>query len=106
MGELVIATYRPKPGRARELLDLVRGHVPALRELGLATAREPLVLRAADDTLLEIFEWVSREAVQAAHDDPAVRALWARFEQLCDCIPLAELPEAQGPFPHFEVVST
>jgi len=33
----VIACYRPKPGQAAALDDVVRGHVPTLQRLGLAT---------------------------------------------------------------------
>jgi hypothetical protein len=33
MGEMVIACYRPKPGKDAELLDLVRGHVPVVQRL-------------------------------------------------------------------------
>ena len=31
MGQMVIVVCRPKPGREGDLLELVRGHVPALR---------------------------------------------------------------------------
>jgi hypothetical protein len=102
MGEMVIASYRPKPSKDAELLAIVREHVPALRGEGLATAREALVMRAADGTLLEIFEWASAESAPAAHTNEVVRALWSRFEAVADFITLAELPEAAGPFPHFE----
>jgi quinol monooxygenase YgiN len=104
MAHVVIAQYRPKPGKDAELLDLVRGHAPALRGLGLATEREAVVLRAADGTLLEIFEWTSTDAVERAHHDPAVQALWARFEEVSAFGTLSELAEAKRPFPHFEWV--
>ena len=101
---MVIASYRPKPGQAEALLGLVREHVPILREQQLATAREPLVLRAKDGTLLEIFEWVSPAAVEAAHGNQAVLALWERFGAACEFVSLASLPEAQAVFAHFEPV--
>jgi hypothetical protein len=41
MGKLVIAAYRPRPGRELELLGVVRDHVPALRRQGLVTQRAP-----------------------------------------------------------------
>ena len=68
------------------------------------TDRDSLVLRAADGTLLEIFEWKSREAVEKAHHDPVVRAMWGRFGEVCECQNLSSLPEAQELFPHFEIV--
>jgi quinol monooxygenase YgiN len=104
MGQMVIVVYRPKPGREAELLGLVREHVPALRADGLATAREPLVMRAADGALVEIFEWTSAEAVEGAHHNPKVMAMWGRFAEVCDYATLADLPEAQRMFSPFESV--
>ena len=104
MGQMVIVVYRPKPGREAELLRLVREHVPALRAQGLATAREPLVLRAADGSLVEVFEWTSAQGVVGAHHNPDVQALWSRFAECCDYEMLASLPEAQRLFSPFEPV--
>ena len=54
--------------------------------------------------MLEIFEWRSEAAVEAAHANPRVQALWARYEACCDYITLADLAEAKSMFPHFELV--
>ena len=105
MGHLVIAMYRPRKGKDGELLACVRDHLPVLRRQGLVTDRPGLVLCAADGSLLELFEWKSEEAVRAAHDNPAVRELWGRFEQCSEFGRLAQLTEAQEPFPHFEPVT-
>ena len=40
-GIIVIIAYRPKPGKEKELLDLVRNRVPTLRKEGLVTNRKP-----------------------------------------------------------------
>ncbi|MCG3173245.1 MAG: hypothetical protein GMKNLPBB_01423 [Myxococcota bacterium] len=101
--EMVIAVYRPKPGADRAaLLQLVREHAPALRKLGLASWTQAVVMTAADGTILEIFEWTSKEAVDAAHDHPEVKKMWDRFHELSDYVPLKDLAEAQGIFPHFQ----
>ena len=104
MGQMVIAVYRPHPGRAADLLEEVRRHVPILRGEGLATGREPVVLQAADGTLLEIFEWNSAEAIEAAHTNPVVQAMWARFAAVCDYETLANVPESQQTFSPFTLV--
>ena len=104
MSSPVIALYRPKPGQNQALLELVRRHHGVLTEQGLVTDRAPYVLRAKDGTLLEIFEWKSDAAVEAAHTLPAVRELWGAFEAVCDFVPLKSLPEAEAMFPHFEHV--
>jgi hypothetical protein len=104
MGQMVIVVYRPKPGREAELLELVRGHVPELRAEGMATERPPLVMRAVDGALLEVFEWTSAEAVEGAHHNPNVIAMWGRFAEVCDYEMLANLPEAQRLFSPFEPI--
>lgn len=104
MAYLVIAAYRPKPGQEATLLALVREHAPALLRLGLATPRPPLVLRAGDGTLLELFEWASREAVEKAHTHPDVLVLWERFNAVAEYVRLADLKEAGELFAHFEPV--
>ena len=103
-GHFVFAIYRPKPGKDDLLLAAVRDHLPILRAEGFVTDREPVVVRAADGTLIEMFEWLSNEAVAAAHENAAVRALWVRFDEACEYVRLADLAEAGQMFPHFEVV--
>ncbi|MBL8306932.1 MAG: VOC family protein [Rubrivivax sp.] len=97
----VIACYRPKPGQETALRALVRAHVPELRRLGLATEHAPLAMTAADGTVLEVFEWSSAQAIEAAHGHPEVQGLWAEFERLCQHVRLADLREAQGLFAEF-----
>ena len=97
----VIAAYRPKPGQDDALLALVREHLPILRRNGLATETAAVVLRASDGTLLEIFDWVSEQAVARAHEISEVLALWERFGTLCDYVKLAELPESTKLFAEF-----
>jgi quinol monooxygenase YgiN len=103
-GLMVIVAYRPKRGKGAALLALARGHVAALRRLGLATARKECVMRAADGTVVEVFEWVSRAAVAAAHQHPAVAAIWAEYKEVCDYVPLRQLRETADLFAEFEPV--
>ena len=104
MGEFVIAAYRPKPGREQRLLEVVKEHVPILRREGLATSRSPCVMRARDGTILEVFEWTSREAIDRAHANPAVQALWKRFDDASEHAKLADLDECRGLFASFTPV--
>ena len=101
-GVIVIVAYRPKPGKEEELLELVRGRVPTLRNEGLVTNREPTIMRARDSTIIEVSEWKSHEAIDAAHKNPNVLAMWNKFFAICDCIPLKTLAEAQEMFAGFE----
>ncbi len=99
-GTLVIAAYRPKPGQEAALLALTIAHVPFLRALGLASDRPALAGRAADGTILEIFEWNSG-AIEAAHTHPEILELWEKYAAVCDYVPLASLAEAADLFASF-----
>jgi len=101
-GVIVIVAYRPKSGKERDLLDLVRSRVPTLRNEGLVTNREPTIMRARDGTIIEVSEWKSHEAIDAAHKNPNVLAMWNKFFAICDCIPLKTLAEAEEMFAGFE----
>lgn len=105
MGVMVMALFRPKAGGEAELLACTRDHLPLLRALGLATDRESLVLRAADGTLIEIFEWRSHAAIEAAHESTEVARLWARYAACCDYVTLGDLAEAGRMFPEFALVT-
>ena len=102
MSEWVIACYRPKPDMEVRLEEIVRGHVPRLRELGYATSGETMLLRSTDGSFLEIFEWTSAEHVERAHHDPEVKKIWDAFGAACSYATLDSLPESHAPFPHFE----
>ena len=84
-GVIVIVAYRPKPGKESETLDLVRSRVPTLRKEALVTERTPIIMRARDSTIIEVSEWKSQEAIQAAHKNPNVLAMWNSFFEVCDC---------------------
>ena len=103
-GVIVIVAYRPKPGKEKETLELVRNRVPTLRKEGLVSARAPTIMRARDGTIHEVSEWKSREAIDAAHKNPNVLAMWEKFFALCDCVPLNTLAEAGEMFAGFEPV--
>jgi len=97
---MVIVAYRPKAGKQAELEALARDHVPFLRRLGLATDRPAVILRGKNDVIVEVFEW-KEGAVATAHQHPEILALWERYAEVCDYVPLAQLPEAQDMFATF-----
>ena len=98
---LVILAYRPKPGKSDVLLAEVRDHHPLLRSEGLATDRKPIVMRGADGVIVEVFEWASRAAIEEAHANLRVQAMWGRFFACCDAVPLRQLAEAGQLFAEF-----
>ena len=101
---VVIVAYRPKPGKESETLGLVRSRVPTLHKEGLVTDRAPIIMRAQDGTIIEVSEWSSQEAIDAAHKNPNVLVMWTRFFEVCECVPLNTLSESSELFAGFEPV--
>jgi hypothetical protein len=103
MGQFVIVAYRPKES-PDTLLNLLREHLPLLRAEGLATERPGMVMRSASGAIVEVFEWCSAAAVEAAHANVKVQELWKRFELVSEYVPLANLPECQHNFAELEAI--
>lgn len=99
---VAMALYRPHPGKEEELQEIVKQHVPILREEGLITDYPPLLLKAKDGTLIEIFEWKCDEAKNQAHQNPKVQVLWKRMMEVAEMTHLSTLPESDRPFPNFK----
>lgn len=98
----VIAVYRPKAGHVEQLNDIIRRHIATLREEGLITDRPTTALVAADDTIVEIFEWCSFEAVEQAHTNPRVEQIWKEIAEVAEITTLSTLAEANRPFSPFK----
>ena len=104
MGRFVIAAFQPKPGMQDRLLAVVARHWGVLRAQSLVTDKPSHAMRAADGTIVEVFEWVSAEAIERAHCNTAVQALWEEFAAVCDYVPVGGLAECQHMFSEFEAV--
>jgi len=97
----VIVGYRPKPGKQAALDALMCTHFARLYEQGLVTRRRPILMRARDGTVLEVLEWKSQRAIDEAHEDPAVLAMWREYAQVCDYVPVGSVAEAAELFSDF-----
>jgi quinol monooxygenase YgiN len=104
MGRIVIVAYKPKPGKAAALKELTKTHVPRLKAEGLVTNREAIIMEAADGTVVEVFEWLSADAIRQAHANPVVHQLWAEYAEVCEYINLGSLAEAGNMFAEFNAV--
>ena len=101
MERIVIAAYRPKTGKELELKALMATHLSTLRSQDLVTERESIMMEAADGTILEVFEWRSREAITAAHENSVVLEMWEKCAAACDFIPAGEVAEIGQMFSEF-----
>ncbi|HEX9341027.1 MAG TPA: hypothetical protein VF992_07665 [Thermoplasmata archaeon] len=104
MGIYAIAAYRLKRGKEQQLREVLKDHLPILRKEGLVTDRPPYLMRAADGTFVEVFEWESAAAIETAHENSQVRAMWARFEAACTYESLGNLKESKDLFANFESI--
>jgi Mg2+/citrate symporter len=101
---MAFATYKPHEGKENELMTIVKAHLPMLRRLGLASAKEGYLAQAMDGTIIEVFEWASPDAVKQAHTHPEVSKVWDEMTAVADFNPMNELQEAERPFPGFAVL--
>lgn len=99
---IVIVAYKPKPGKEESLKKLVTDHYAVLKAEELVTGRLPILMKATDGTIVEVFEWRSAEAIQQAHTNKAVGEMWVAFNEVCDYVPLVQLSECSSLFAEFE----
>jgi len=105
MGRIVIVGYKAKPGKAEGLKALMKTHVQRLRQEGLATDKESILMEAVDGTIVEVFEWVSADAIKSAHTNPAVLQMWSEYAEVCDYVPVGTLPEIGNLFSEFTAIN-
>ena len=105
MGTFVIAVFKPKEGKDEALKRIVLEHVPTLHSLGLVTNRPAYIMQAANGTIIEVFEWVSANAIEKAHSHPVVLEMWKKFVETCEYGTIGELEESRMMFPGFKPVS-
>ena len=100
-GRIVIAAYKPKPGQQEQLEKLIASHLAILRNEDLVTDRQSIIMKADDGTILEVFEWKSKQAIESAHENPAVLKMWQDYAEVCDYIPAGQVAEISQLFSEF-----
>lgn len=101
MGIVVIVAYQPKAGKEAELAALMETHVARLRAENLVTDREPVLMKSENGTIIEVFEWISKDAIESAHSNAVVQTMWQEYADVCDYVTLSQLPESQNMFAEF-----
>jgi quinol monooxygenase YgiN len=92
----MLCTYRPRKGKEKELLSLVKNNWTTLKRAGLVTKDRAIVYRATDKKsgrvyFVESFSWMNDEASDAAHRNPEVKALWDAMGALLEGMELASI---------------
>ena len=101
MPRIVIVAYKPKPGKEKELDELMLQHHAVLKSENLVTNRDSIMMKAADGTVIEVLEWTSAAAIQNAHTNPVVLKMWQQYSAVCDYIPIGTVAEAANLFSEF-----
>ena len=104
MGRVVIVGYKSKDGKDDKWYELVKNHFPTLRRERLVGAREPIMVRFTDGTLIEIFEWLLKQAIESAHANFNVQKMWQEFSMVGDYVPASQVDERSSIFPEFTPV--
>jgi uncharacterized protein (DUF1684 family) len=101
---IVIVVYRPLQGKTQQLMSVVRRHLDVLASQHLVTERAPIVMRAKDGCIVEVFEWTSAKAIEDAHTNPVVQGLWREFSEVCTYEKPVSVTEFSNLFSEFEPI--
>jgi hypothetical protein len=63
--------------------------------------RPPMIMKSADGTVVEVFEWISKQAIEDAKQNKDVQEYWAKYKEVCDIMPVSNLIEANTYFSEF-----
>ncbi len=105
MGYFVIVLYQPKKDQDNRLLEILSQHFPALESEDLVTHRAPIYMKAKSGGILEIFEWKSRDSIQAANKSVKIQELWGSLAEVAEFASLDSLQESHETFANFEAVN-
>jgi hypothetical protein len=86
-------------------VQLVGEEIETLRRRGHVTDRAVPVVRTSGGELLVILEWSTDHAVEDAHADPEVLAVWDRKAVLAEYIAPRDLTGSEVPFASFPIVA-
>ena len=97
----MLCTYRPKKGKEKALLALVKKHWRALNSVGLATKEPATLYRATDKRtaqvyIVEIPSWRDKQAPAIAHQTPEVMAIWEPMMPLLASMERAIIEPVRG----------
>lgn len=101
--QVVVCTYRVKPGREKDFVALLKRHWPTLKKLDVVLDQPRMALQRRDSDgapcFVEIFAWKDR-GFEIAHQHPEVLALWEPMEAMCE----ERSGQPATEFPHYSVL--
>ena len=101
MERIVIVGYKPLPEKEEALKELMKTHWQVLDKENLVSKRKPIIMESENGTIIEIFGWKSKEALELAHSNPAVLKMWGDYAKVCEYVPIGNLKECGNLFSEF-----
>ena len=101
---LSLSAYRPRPGRADEVLPHLHAEVAALRDRGHITNRPAPICLTAGGEYLVVTECATPVSVDEAHGDEVILEIWRRKEELVEYVAPADLDGSDVLFVSYDVV--
>lgn len=105
MERITIVGYKPFQGKEAELLKLMKTHWQKLDEENLVSKRKSIIMQSANGTIIEVFGWKSKEALELAHSNPMVQKMWEDYSKVCEYIPISNLEESSNLFSEFTPIN-
>ena len=104
MERIVIVGYKPFPGKETELKNLMKTHWDILDQEGLVSSRKPIICQSKDGTIIEVFGWKSKEAIDQSHSNETVQKMWEEYSKICEYVPISTVAESINLFSEFDPV--
>ena len=105
MERIAIVGYKPFQGKEAELLELMKTHWQKLDEENLVSKRKSIIMQSSNGTVIEVFGWKSKEAIEKAHSNPVVNKMWEDYSKVCEYIPISDLEESSNLFSEFTPIN-
>lgn len=102
MERIVIVAYKPFPGKELEVNNLLKNHWNILYKEGLVMNRKSIICKSEDGTIIEVFGWKSKKAIELSHSNEVIQKMWSEFSKVCDYVSISEVSESQNLFSEFE----
>jgi hypothetical protein len=64
-----------------------------------------IIIQSTNGTIIEIFGWKSKEAIELAHSNPVVKKIWAEYAAVCEFVPISEIEESSKLFSEFTPIN-
>jgi hypothetical protein len=104
MERIVMVGYKPLPGKETELKSLMKTHWDILNKEGLVSDRESIICQSTDGTIIEIFGWKSKEAIEQSHSNETVQKMWTEYSKVCEYVPVGKVDESLNLFSEFDPI--